>query len=605
MQYYIDAESVRTLQIIPTETLIKKLWQTGDNTDLIRKKQKNLSSVRSSVNIDLKKLTSNGQNPDGLQLSTDNIFVMSDEAKDKALDQFLDKIPGDTPASLDEITKILQMVDGMLSNLDQDTTNEGANRQHFVTELKTVIDGITQKISSETVGNKNDVGDGDNKATGNQVGNEEGPNGGKSSDLGNCNGDGDEVASNVSETNVVDTDEIETIEDIGEDEEDEVDLEELELMDDVDEDEIIDDDKIEELEFVVNAEPDEFAGVGGETEMGGPGNPLGTAGASSNEVPRNGYDDLAGDITDQEPPDNPSADNGLDRVEALGEEDIPDWSQNPQKARLLAEEFNRSLAAMDKFYNQYVKIPAGDYTLGYKRPEGKQKPEATVQLPEYYIGKFPVTNALFELFIEKTGYQTTAEKQGFGTVYTGRSQHITDPLTGQERKIWHADIQHQTVAGACWYQPRGPGSTIHKKRNHPVVQVSLQDAMAFAAWTGKRLPSEAEWEAAARTMDGLIFPWGNAWQSHGCNVEESGISNTTPVDSYLDFVNNFGVADTLGNVLEWTSCSANGNARDTQNAYYILKGGNWVSGTDIGLYSQFQQTADGHSNLLGFRCVAF
>ena len=129
--------------------------------------------------------------------------------------------------------------------------------------------------------------------------------------------------------------------------------------------------------------------------------------------------------------------------------------------------------------------------------------------------------------------------------------------------------------------------------------------MAFAAWTGKRLPSETEWEAAARTMDSLMFPWGNAWQSGGCNIEESGVSDTTPVDNYLDFINKFGVADTLGNVLEWTSCTPNGDVNNELSAYYIVKGGSWISGSELRLHSQFQQTSDGHSNLLGFRCVAF
>ncbi|MBT8350988.1 MAG: hypothetical protein KJO26_07120, partial [Deltaproteobacteria bacterium] len=156
MRYYNDADTVRTLQIIPAEALIQALWQTGNDAVLIRKKQKNLSSVRSSVNIDLKKLASKGKNPDGLQVSNANIFVMSDEAKDKALDEFLDKLPGDKPTSLDEITKILQMVGGVLSNLEANESNESTDRQDFVTELKSVIDGLNSKISSDAFGNDNE-----------------------------------------------------------------------------------------------------------------------------------------------------------------------------------------------------------------------------------------------------------------------------------------------------------------------------------------------------------------------------------------------------------------------------------------------------------------
>jgi formylglycine-generating enzyme required for sulfatase activity len=124
------------------------------------------------------------------------------------------------------------------------------------------------------------------------------------------------------------------------------------------------------------------------------------------------------------------------------------------------------------------------------------------------MGKFPVTNALFEVFVENTGYVTTAEKAGFGTVYHGRLCKEVDNKTGAVRFRCNGTVQSKTVEGAFWYQPFGPGSTLHLKRTHPVVQVSLADATAFAAWTGKRLPSEDEWEAAARTEMGYVYPWG-------------------------------------------------------------------------------------------------
>jgi formylglycine-generating enzyme required for sulfatase activity len=215
-----------------------------------------------------------------------------------------------------------------------------------------------------------------------------------------------------------------------------------------------------------------------------------------------------------------------------------------------------------------------------------------------------VTNALFEVFVENTGYITTAEKLGFGTVYAGRCQTIIDPNTGQNKQIWRPDISSKTVEGACWYQPAGPGSTIHNKRNHPVVQVSAHDALAFSAWTGKRLPSEEEWEAATRTVRGNIFPWGNDMQPKACNFEESGIGDTTPVDNYTDFQNDAGIADALGNVLEWVICSSRDKGTADHSLAYVVKGGSWISDNQPCLYSRLQMAPEMHSNIMGFRCVA-
>jgi formylglycine-generating enzyme required for sulfatase activity len=161
------------------------------------------------------------------------------------------------------------------------------------------------------------------------------------------------------------------------------------------------------------------------------------------------------------------------------------------------------------------------------------------------------------------------------------------------------------VEGACWYQPCGPGSTLHNKRNHPVVQISLEDGMAFAAWTGKRLPTENEWEAASRTAKGWIFPWGEEWKKHSCNIEDSCTGDTTPVEKYAEFENDFGIVDTIGNILEWTLDDVTALS-DNKNKYryHIAKGGSWISGDDVRLFSRFKIEPESHSNILGFRCVA-
>jgi formylglycine-generating enzyme required for sulfatase activity len=171
---------------------------------------------------------------------------------------------------------------------------------------------------------------------------------------------------------------------------------------------------------------------------------------------------------------------------------------------------------------------------------------------------------------------------------------------------WNSSLICKTVEGACWYQPSGPGSTLHNKRNHPVVQINIEDAVAFAAWTGKRLPTEDEWEAASRTGMGWMFPWGKDWKNDSCNIEDSCISDTTPVDKYVEFENDFGIVDTMGNVLEWTldghGISLNGENRPKYN---FARGGSWVSRNDIKLFSRFKLEPEIHSNILGFRSVAY
>ena len=113
-----------------------------------------------------------------------------------------------------------------------------------------------------------------------------------------------------------------------------------------------------------------------------------------------------------------------------------------------------------------------------------------MSLDAFYIDKYEVTNAHFQQFVQATGHRTQAEREGSGYVDTGR-------------KV-------EQVNGANWRAPRGPGSSIAGLEQHPVVQVSQEDAKAYCAWAGKRLPTEAEWEKAARGTDGRIYPVGES-----------------------------------------------------------------------------------------------
>ncbi len=271
------------------------------------------------------------------------------------------------------------------------------------------------------------------------------------------------------------------------------------------------------------------------------------------------------------------------------------------KAQFLSEEFDRYLSVRDKFYNAHVLIKGGDYRVGDAHPARSVLPEQIVTLQDFYIGKFPVTNALFEIFVEQTGYVTTAEKYGYGLVYYPRMQRSRDPITGVERFSLHTQAYSKKIQGACWHHPAGPDSSLYLKRAHPVVQVSLEDAQAFAVWTGKRLPTEMEWEAAARTAQSLIYPWGNEWQENACNTEKSLHGDTTPVDHYAQFGNSAGVADMLGNVLEWTSDVI--GDKETSDTY-IVKGASWIAHDEISLTDRHYLEKTVSSNIMGFRCVA-
>lgn len=273
-----------------------------------------------------------------------------------------------------------------------------------------------------------------------------------------------------------------------------------------------------------------------------------------------------------------------------------------EKAKLLSEEFDRYLTIREKFYNQHILIKGVNYKVGGTNRGENEFPEQTVNLREFYIGKFPVTNAIFEIFVEKTGYITTAEKYGFGMVYIPRMQRVKNTLTGAESFVWNNQLQHKKIPGACWYHPSGPASTLYIKRTHPVVQVSLEDACAFAAWTGKRIPTEREWEAAARTSRGHLYPWGNIWQEDACNLEKSLLGDTAPVDKYLEYVNEYEVADTLGNVLEWTLDPWRECEPDEEN--YVVKGASWISDSEVGLTDRQPVYKNAGSNILGFRCIA-
>ncbi len=631
-EYYHDDSSVETLKEIDSDELIRLLWNEESNPAAINNKRKNFNSLKSSINTDLKKQYAQNNNPEGIIIGPNNTFCMSDEAKDNTLKAFINTVRHEGTVNLDEVSKALNAIDKILSDSGKISNENAADNLKKLEELKNTI-----RLMSEKYGGFNHAGSSDSVQNDFNSISATAKDSKQEIASGAASGDGFTETETANNTDAGNNPELpEAIIDETTDEQI-VELEEgYEIIDeDIEEVEIEtkeDDNKENTDEHIETATQDSSGRLpgksGSETEYGGKESPAGESGLKGDSDKDGAGGDAFGstssdmaeavDVVDDDEleiieeidtedleendgtVDNDGNNTGNNFYETLQEEeyDISDGKPGSKKNdKLLAEEFNHSLAAMDKYFNQYILIPGGNYIIGSRQPKRNECLERNINLPAFYMGKYPVTNALFEVFAEKTGYKTTAEKRGYGKVYFGRYEKTLDGQTGMGKLIFNATTTYKTIEGACWYQPCGPKSTIHRKRNHPVVQVSFEDAMAFAAWTGKRLPTENEWEAASRTDKGYSFPWGESFRKEACNVEESSICGTSPVDLYREFENGFGIADTLGNVFEWTTSRL--------EKFMVVKGGCWISGNDIKLFTRFQIEPDNHSNILGFRCIAY
>lgn len=231
-----------------------------------------------------------------------------------------------------------------------------------------------------------------------------------------------------------------------------------------------------------------------------------------------------------------------------------------------------------------VWIPGGEFTMGTDADLGwaDEKPAHRVAVDGFYMDETEVTNAQFREFVAATGYVTTAEKAldvaallkqlppgspaPPADMLVPGSMVFTPPAGPVPTRGPEAYRQWTTwVPGACWKHPEGPGSTLDGRETHPVVQVSWDDAAAYAKWAGKRLPTEAEWEFAARGgLDSKPYVWGderptdaaihaNVWQGEfpHRNTARDGYERTAPVKSFRP--NGYGLYDMAGNVWEWCS----------------------------------------------------
>jgi formylglycine-generating enzyme required for sulfatase activity len=216
-------------------------------------------------------------------------------------------------------------------------------------------------------------------------------------------------------------------------------------------------------------------------------------------------------------------------------------------------------------------IPGGAFTMGSDRHYPEEAPPHRVSVGGFSMDRHAVTNKEFRRFVETTGYVTLAEKPANADDYPGAKPEMLAPSSVMFRKAAQAvDLRNpynwwDYVQGADWRHPRGPGSSLQGLWDHPVVHVAFEDAAAYAEWAGKELPTEAEWEFAARgSLEGAEYVWGdelmpggkphaNTWQGEfpWQNLLEDGFEWTAPVGSFPP--NGYGLYDMAGNVWEWTT----------------------------------------------------
>nr|WP_243647166.1 formylglycine-generating enzyme family protein [Scopulibacillus darangshiensis] len=278
-----------------------------------------------------------------------------------------------------------------------------------------------------------------------------------------------------------------------------------------------------------------------------------------------------------------------------------------------------------------IYIPGGNFMMGTNSNEGfpadGEGPIRKVNLAPYYIDSAVVTNAQFAEFVEATGYKTEAERFGWSFVFRS---FLTPDTAAKVTQVVRGTPWWCMVEEAYWHQPEGPDSSIEGRMDHPVVHVSWNDASAYADWTGKRLPTEAEWEFAARGgLEQKMYPWGdeltpegqhycNIWQGTfpKTNAKEDGYFGTAPATSFP--ANGYGLYNVSGNVWEWCSdwfskSIHKRGGRDnpkgpTEGETKVMRGGSYLCHRSYcnryRVAARSSNTPDSSTGNIGFRCAA-
>ncbi len=272
-------------------------------------------------------------------------------------------------------------------------------------------------------------------------------------------------------------------------------------------------------------------------------------------------------------------------------------------------------------------VPAGTFVMGsvdaLSYPGDGEGPLREIKLSAYEIDACAVSNADFAAFVDSTGYRTESELIGWSFVFAGLLPDDFPPTRGAADAPWWRQVE-----GASWRFPEGPETGIDERLDHPVVHVSWNDAAAYAEWAGKSLPSEAQWERAARGgLESQPYPWGdeltpggehrmNVWQGvfPTENVNEDGWYATCPVDEYPP--NGLGLFNTTGNVWEWCndwfdifhdSAPVVDPHGPPGGDLKVLKGGSFMCHESYCLRyrtaARMALTPDSATSNTGFRCV--
>jgi formylglycine-generating enzyme required for sulfatase activity len=266
-----------------------------------------------------------------------------------------------------------------------------------------------------------------------------------------------------------------------------------------------------------------------------------------------------------------------------------------------------------------------DYANGF--PADGEGPVRPVSLSAFEIDLFPVTNSDFASFVGATGYCTEAEVFGWSFVFwshigSARFESVVEDTVAQTP--WWCK-----VPGARWNQPEGPGSNVNNRLDHPVVHVSWNDAAAYAAWASMQLPTEAQWEYAARGgLEQKLYPWGDELTpqgKHRCNIWQrqfpvddtaaDGFAGTCPVDAFPP--NEYDIYSTTGNVWEWSADWFQINFSTTPILHNptgpaaghtkVMKGGSFLCHESYcnryRVAARTSNTPDSSASNIGFRCV--
>ena len=247
-----------------------------------------------------------------------------------------------------------------------------------------------------------------------------------------------------------------------------------------------------------------------------------------------------------------------------------------------------------------VWIPDATFLMGSDRHYPEEAPARKVTVGGFWIDACPVTNREFGRFARKTGYVTVAERAPDPAEYPGAQPELIVPFSSvfvaPRHRVTLTDPYNwwKPVRGADWRHPVGPGSSIRTMPDHPVVHVAWADVLAYARWAGKQIPTEAEWELAARGgLDGAEFAWGdelnpdgrwmaNTWQGEFPvqNTQDDGYERTSPVGMFP--ANGYGLYDMIGNAWEWTSDWYAGHPVSTHACCGPTRGDTDLGDTDPG-----------------------